>query len=186
MSILGKTRSLAKKVVNLLLTEKQRSEKLIKYLRENGAEIGSNVDLLTSDIDMGEPYLLKIGNNVTITKATILTHDACLKKSIGYSRVGEVHIGDNVFIGAESIILPCTHIGNNVIVGAGCVVAKDIPDDSIVVGNPCRIIGTFSDFLNKQKAEMKQFPCVDLYPLEILKSQDIRESLIKNGKGFVQ
>ena len=63
--------------------------------------------------------MLKIGNNVTITCVRILTHDARLKKTIGYTKVGQVYIGDNVFVGAGSIILPNVCIGNNCIIGAG-------------------------------------------------------------------
>ena len=49
-------------------------------------------------------------------------------------------IGNNVFVGSGSIILPGVTIGNNVIVGAGSVVRTDIPDDSVVTGNPATII----------------------------------------------
>jgi len=49
-------------------------------------------------------------------------------------------IGNNVFVGANSIILPSVKIGNNVVIGAGSVVVKDIPSNSIAVGNPCKVI----------------------------------------------
>ena len=49
-------------------------------------------------------------------------------------------IGDNVIVGANVVIIGDVNIGNNVIIGAGCVVVKDIPSDSVVVGNPMRII----------------------------------------------
>ncbi len=52
----------------------------------------------------------------------------------------EVSIGDNVWIGGNTVILPGVHIGNNVVVGAGSVVTKDIPDWSLAAGNPCRVI----------------------------------------------
>ena len=51
-----------------------------------------------------------------------------------------LHIGSNVWIGAHSVILPGITIGNNVIIGAGSIVTKDIPSNSIAVGNPCRVI----------------------------------------------
>lgn len=51
-----------------------------------------------------------------------------------------VIIGDNVWIGGGVIILPGVTIGNNVVIGAGSVVTKDIPDNKIAYGNPCRII----------------------------------------------
>ncbi|MDD6564092.1 MAG: DapH/DapD/GlmU-related protein, partial [Clostridiales bacterium] len=51
-----------------------------------------------------------------------------------------VNIGDDVWIGGGSIILPGVTIGNNVIIGAGSVVTKDVPDNTLAYGNPCRII----------------------------------------------
>ena len=51
-----------------------------------------------------------------------------------------VSIGDNVWIGGEAIICPGVKIGNNVTIGAGSVVTKDIPDNVVAVGNPCRVI----------------------------------------------
>lgn len=104
----------------------------------------------------GGGKLLSIGNNVTITNARILTHDASTKKFIGYTKIGKVSIGNDVFIGAGAIILPDTNIGNRVIVGAGCVVAKDIPDNAVVVGNPCRIVSTFEDYMNVQKQRLDE------------------------------
>lgn len=52
----------------------------------------------------------------------------------------EVTIGDNVWIGGNTVICPGVHIGNNVVIGAGSVVTKDIPDWAIAAGNPCRVI----------------------------------------------
>ena len=51
-----------------------------------------------------------------------------------------VTIGDNVWIGGNTVILPGVHIGSNTVIGAGSVVTKDIPDWSVAVGNPCRVI----------------------------------------------
>lgn len=84
-------------------------------LREYGASIGNNVVIWTNKIDLGHAFLLTIGNNVTISDARILLHDASTKMALKYSRVGRVTIGDNVFIGADSIILPSITIGNNVV-----------------------------------------------------------------------
>jgi maltose O-acetyltransferase len=51
-----------------------------------------------------------------------------------------VTIGDNVWIGGGAIILPGVTIGKNSVIGAGSVVTKSIPDNSVAVGNPCRVI----------------------------------------------
>lgn len=52
----------------------------------------------------------------------------------------DVHIGNNVWIGAGAVILPGVTIGDNTVIGAGSVVTKDIPSDSVAVGNPCRVL----------------------------------------------
>jgi acetyltransferase-like isoleucine patch superfamily enzyme len=57
-----------------------------------------------------------------------------------------VKIGDNVWIGANSVILPGVNIGSNVIIGAGSIVNKDIPSDCVAVGNPCRVIKSKSAY----------------------------------------
>lgn len=51
-----------------------------------------------------------------------------------------VSIGDNVWIGGNTVVCPGVHIGNNVVIGAGSVVTRDIPDDTVAAGNPCRVI----------------------------------------------
>ena len=124
----------------------------IEYLRLKGAKIGENVHIYAKSIDIPHAFLLSIGNNTTISGATILMHDGSTKKHLGYCRVGRVTIGDNTFIGAEAIILPGVTIGNNVIVGAGAVIAKDVPDGVVVAGNPARVISQTEDYLNKNRA----------------------------------
>ena len=52
----------------------------------------------------------------------------------------EITIGDNVWIGGNTVICPGAHIGSNTVIGAGSVVTRDIPDYSIAAGNPCRVI----------------------------------------------
>lgn len=130
----------------------------IEALRKRGVKIGENVDILNSLIDGGHGALISIGNNVTITGVRVLSHDASTKKFLGYSKVGLVEIGDNVFIGQGSIILPNTKIGNNVIVGAGTVVAKDVPDNVVIAGNPWRILCTFDEYIERNRVAMQSKP----------------------------
>ena len=100
---------------------------------------------------------LQIGNNVTLSGVQILTHDASMVHLLDHNclKIGRVVIGDNVFVGVRSVILPNVHIGNNVIVGAGSVVTKDIPDNSVAVGNPARVICTLDEYLEKHRQRMQ-------------------------------
>lgn len=60
--------------------------------------------------------------------------------------IGRISIGENSFIGCRCLILPNTEIGKNCIIGAGSVVKGRIPDNSVVVGNPAKIIGDVREF----------------------------------------
>ena len=66
-------------------------------------------------------------------------------RNIGYEYGIDITIGDNVWIGGNTCILPGVHIGSNVVIGAGSVVSKDIPDDVVAVGNPCKVIRRITD-----------------------------------------
>ncbi|EMW3083142.1 TPA: acyltransferase [Vibrio cholerae] len=105
----------------------------------------------------------KIGDNCTITGVTFLGHDASpslflpeLVKSkhvlMGGSRLSyrsPIIIGNNVFIGVGTIILPGTRIGSNVVVGAGSVVKGIVPDNTVVAGNPAKVISSIHEYKRK-------------------------------------
>ena len=63
-------------------------------------------------------------------------------KGLEYAK--PIKVGDNVWIGGNVVVLPGVTIGNNCVIGAGSVVVKDIPDNSIAVGNPCKVIKTIN------------------------------------------
>ncbi len=101
-------------------------------------------------IDPTHCFLISIGSNVTFSiRVCLLAHDASTKKSLGYTKIGKISIGDNVFIGANSTILPGITIGNNSIVGANSVVTKDIPENVVVAGNPAHVICSLEEYLKK-------------------------------------
>lgn len=158
---------------------------IIKSITNGGGSVGKNFDVYSSFIDMSQPYLLSFGDDVTVTHATILTHDACLHKRIGYTKVGKVSIGNNVFIGYGAIILPGAVIGNDVVIGAGTVVSKVIPSNSVVVGNPCRIICTYQELLEKNHQMMHEVLVIDKHPKEVLQETEIIEQIQNEGKAFM-
>ncbi|MCC8137119.1 MAG: acyltransferase [Clostridiales bacterium] len=117
--------------------------------------VGDNVRLPTMIMPL-YPELVSIGNNVEVASGVrFVVHDAIHEviNNDGHSGVtveenkGEIIIGDNVFIGAGAIILPGVKIGSNVIVGAGSVINKDLPDNSVCVGVPCKVIGTYDGYV---------------------------------------
>lgn len=136
------------------------SEAYIKHIRSLGVKIGRQCYVYepqTVSLDVARPYLLEIGDQVVITKGvTILTHDyshTVMRKKYGvqYGDAKDVKIGNNVFLGRDSIVLMGTTIGNNVIVGAKSVVRGHIPDNVIVAGNPATIVGSIDDFYEGRK-----------------------------------
>lgn len=169
----------------LKILKKMRGWTSVEDLRKRGAIIGNDVQLWTSKIDKNHGYLLEIGDHVTISDARILLHDASTKRNLGYSKIGKVRIGNNVFIGADAIILPGVHIGDNVIIGAGAVVTKTIPSDAVVVGNPGRVIGAYHDYIKKNKELLSRLPIYDIYWADMTDKQrrDIRNN-IGDGCGF--
>lgn len=130
----------------------------VAQLRAKGAEVGENVTICTRKIDLNHGFLLSIGNRVTLSDCRLLLHDGSTKRELGYSRIGRIVIGDDVFIGADAIILPGVHIGDHVIVGAGAVVTKDIPSGSVAAGSPARVVCTYESFIQRNKEMMNQVP----------------------------
>ena len=126
--------------------------------KARGVKIGENFDGPDSNIDYCFGHLVTIGDNVTISGTTILAHDGSTKKPLGYSKIAPVTIGNDVFIGYGSIVLPGVTIGNKVIVGAGTVCSKDIPDNVVVVGNPYKIICTYDEYIERNREKMKECP----------------------------
>lgn len=141
--------------------DKASSETYIKYLRNIGMKIGEESTIYVptkTQIDTTRPWLIDIGKNVKITEGvTILTHGfdwSVLKGVYGdiLGSSGGVKIGDNVFIGMQTTILKGVHIGNNVIIGANSLVNKDIPDNCVAAGNPCKVIMSLEEYHEKRKA----------------------------------
>lgn len=112
----------------------------------------------------------------------VLAHDASTKKELGYSKIGCVDIGSNVFIGYGCIILPNVHIGNKVIIGAGTIISKDIPDNVVVVGNPNRVICTYDEYMEKNKQKIENFNVSDKYFYE--KSEEEWDELYNKVKKY--
>ena len=116
------------------------------YLRMNGVQIGRNTMIsLGAKIDSHRGKV-RIGDNCHITYGcVILSHDGAAKQMrAGDDGAGAVIIGNNVFVGVNAVILRNVRIGDNSVIGAGAVVTADIPANSLVAGNPAKVIRSIS------------------------------------------
>ena len=109
------------------------------YNIEVGENFFANYNLIILDVAK-----VKIGDNAQIApNVSIYTAGHPIhpdSRNSGYEYGIDVTIGDNVWIGGNVCIMPGVTIGNNVVIGAGSVVTKNVPDNVIAIGNPCRII----------------------------------------------
>lgn len=160
------------------------TEKLIKM----GLNVGRNFSRLHGVIlDPSHCWLISIGDNVTMApRVHILCHDASTKQFIGYTKIGQVTIGNNVFIGAESVVLPGVSIGDNVVIGANSTVTHDVPSNTVVAGNPAKEICSIEDYLEKNRIAMKTAQVYGKeYTLRQNVSADKKNQMIKElGKGI--
>lgn len=130
---------------------------------KRGLKAGKNL-VVQKDVilDYSHVWNIEIGSDVTIApRAIILAHDASTKRELGGTRIGKVAIGSRVFVGAGAIILPGVVIGDDVIIGAGSVVTGDVASNSVVAGNPARVLCFTVEYLKKKKAEMTLVPFFD-------------------------
>lgn len=129
--------------INEMILEKSSKEKKVTYLRKKGIIIGQDCEIRTMSFST-EPYLIEIGNRVRIASGThFITHDGsimCFRDELNGGLFGRIKIGNNVFIGMNCIILLNTTIGDNCIIGAGSVVRGQFPDNSVIVGNPAKVV----------------------------------------------
>lgn len=126
----------------------------LSKLKKRGLKVGKNFNMFNCNVDYSYCFLIEIGDDVTLSHSTILAHDASTKIFLGKTRIGRVKIGNRVFVGYKSIILPNTTIGDDVVIAAGSVVTKDVPCNSIVAGVPARVIGNTSEFVKRNKELM--------------------------------
>jgi len=168
-----------------------RGDHTTEQLINLGLRVGKNFSRLHGVIlDPAHCWLISIGDNVTIApRVHILAHDASTYNHLGYTKIGCVNIGNNVFIGAESVILPNVSIGDNVIIGANSTVTKNIPPNSVAAGTPAKVICSLEAYLQKNRERMKVRPC---YGEEYTTRQNVnaekREQMIRemqDGEGYV-
>lgn len=157
-------KELVKKIV---MGKRYSSATYVNYLRRIGVKIGEDCVIYVPSktlIDEQYPWMITIGDHVRIAEGCkLLTHDyswSVLKLYKGangesggiYGASGVVSIGDNVFIGMNTVICRGVTIGSNVVIGAGSVVTKDCQSDSVYAGVPARRLESIENFKKKRQA----------------------------------
>ena len=139
------------------------------FLRNNkaaarilGVQFGDGCKFIGDPIAMfgSEPWAISLGDHVELTNGVqIITHDGALwvarrlDKTLKQADIIEkVTIGSNVFVGTNTVILGGVTIGSNVIIGAGSVVNRDIPDNCVAVGSPCRPVKSIDAYTQAVKS----------------------------------
>ena len=125
----------------------------IKFARSKGVTVGKNCRFINIKREAfgSEPYLISIGDHVTITNGVqFITHDGGVwvfrEKHPDIDLIGPIKIGNNVFVGLNTIIMPGVEIGDNCVIGAGSVVTKSIPSNVVAVGAPAKPIKTIDEY----------------------------------------
>jgi len=170
---------ISKKILDLFLFAFWFRFDKVRFLISKGAIVGKGCTIITSCRNFGtEPYLIRIGHDVTITYGVLfVTHDGgtrIFRKNFPeMNRFGNafapIVLGNNVFVGLNSILLPGTKIGDNSLIGAGAVVKGTFEPGSVIAGNPGRTIGTIDEYIEKTMQR--------LVPLKATNRKELRTEL---------
>ncbi len=136
------------------------------YLKKIGVKMGKNCRILGRPSFGTEPYLISLGDHVSISAGTVfLTHEGAhwvlkglnptkYNSTFGY---GKIKVGNNVYIGYGVTLLRGITIGNNVIVGACSLVNKSLPDNGVYAGVPAKRICSLEEWEKKFMADMPSY-----------------------------
>lgn len=134
--------------------------KPIKYAQKIGVHMGEDVHLYGNPYKMfgTEPWAITLGNHVHITDGVrFVNHDGgtlIFRDQIPDLEITKkISVGNYVYIGIQTLIMPGVKIGNRCIIGAGAIVTRDIPDNSVAVGVPARVIKTADEYFEKIQKE---------------------------------
>ena len=145
-------------IIKLIRNRIMQTTNPVGWARKIGVNFPGGLHLYGRISWSTEPWIITLGNNVHITEGVkFLTHDG--GTLLYRNRVPDLEItkpivvGNDVYIGNNTIILPGVTIGDNVIIGAGAVVSKDIPNNSVAVGVPAKVIKTADEYFEKIQRE---------------------------------
>jgi maltose O-acetyltransferase len=176
------------KEIALLFIGEITTARLIK----RGLVVGENFNRQQGCfIDPTHCWLITIGDNVTFSiRVVLLAHDASTKHIIGCTKIGKIKIGNNVFIGANSTVMPNVSIGDNSIIGANSIVTKDIPPNSVVAGNPAKVICSIDTYKVRNIQLMHQSPVFgEEYTMRVNLTKEKKNKMIHDlnrGMGYIE
>ena len=154
-------------------------------------QIGNSVGIFEGCV-INPSESVTIGSNVGIgAECLIWTHGAWLDPLQGFPfAFDDVSIGDNVWLPARSIMLPGTSIGSNCVIGTGSIITKDIPDGSLAMGSPCKVIKENAYPIERTQEEKDQIlqKIVDKWNYDLLshKGYEPVPAFVEDGKIFVE
>ena len=141
--------------ISLIFESKRRTKYIVNHNLFHS--VGKNF-FFQPRVIPADPELISFHDNVCVaSNVTFITHDVSnlmldnINEENYCYNSGCIEVMNNVFIGANTTILPNIRIGSNVVIAAGSVITKDIPDNSVVAGVPAHVIETFDEYLEKRK-----------------------------------
>lgn len=160
---------MVKRVMNALkrIAADGSNDSKIQWLRQQGMNIGNGCVISGGVLCFGtEPYMITLGDGCLIAgDVHFITHDGgrWVLQRCGYVEkkmdiIAPIKLGDGVYVGTGAYIMPGVVIGSNSIIGAGAVVTKDIPENSVAVGIPARVIKTVEEYYERQKEKDWFYP----------------------------
>ena len=162
-----------RRIIQKLKLRYGSQETVVQTLREMGVRIGERNRIYTTKFGP-EPWLIRIGNDCAIAPdVTFVCHGANTIFQDKYESLtgfGKIDIKDKCYIGVNVTILPNVTIGPYCVVGAGSVVTKDVPPNTVVAGNPARVICSIEEYERK---------CVAGH-IDIPKDRDAARKVLEN------
>lgn len=155
----------------------------IQYARFKGVQIGTGNSFVDHPNFGSEPYLITIGNNNRISfECAFVTHDGgrwvldhLYPWEKPFLKYGAIHIGDNNFIGARTMINPGVSIGHNCVIAANSVVTKNIPSNQVWGGVPAKFIMDIDEYKRKLIDNKNSF---DITALQKDKEKELKRVLL--------